>query len=172
MRHFGARGRRGRGSPRSPIRSYKKVINVLPASYGSSGFSTIVMATGKDGISAGQTANTDGDVPTGCLIKYIEIQCAFVNLVATACHISTSISYVLPAQSAVDPIAVGGDNKRNQIMHLDLFGAGDGQNTNRVYKFKIPKQFQRMSEGKTWNLTFNHSATISFSMSAIYKFYQ
>ncbi len=156
----------------APIRSFKKVIDVLPASYGGAAFSTFAIATGVDGNAANQTSNVDGNVPTGCVIKYIEFQTAFANVTPGACFISTSIQYVLPPQGAIDPVAVGGDNKRNQVMHLDLFTAGDDQNSNRVYRFKVPKKFQRMSEGKTWNFSFNHSATVSFTMKVIYKFYQ
>ncbi len=156
---------------KSIVKSYKKVLNIIPSSYGV-GFNTTTIAKGVDGASADQTSNTDGNVPTGSVLKYIEIQFACVNLAAAAAIINTSIQYVLPGQNALDPITVGGDNKRSQVLHLDMFASGDSQSVNRQYKFKIPKRFQRLSEGMSWTFSFRNSGTVTASMQMIYKFYQ
>lgn len=170
MRYRSYRGSRRR-SMSAPVRSFKKVINVIPASYGA-GFNTTVVALGTDSLTSGQTSATDGGVPTGCRIKYIEFQFAAVNLAAVACVINTSIQYVMPAQTAIDPITAGGSNRRNQVLHLDMFASGDNQNVNRVYRIKIPKKFQRLSEGMSWTFSFRNSATVTAAIQVIYKFYQ
>lgn len=172
VRHYrSSRGSRS-GSMRAPIRSYKKVLNIIPASYGA-GFVTTVLVNGTDSLAAGQTSNTDGAVPTGCIIKYIEVQQAIGALViGTPCFINTSFQYTLGGQTAKDPIVIGGDTQRNQVLHQTLFQVGADGSNSRVYRFKIPKRFQRIKEGMKWTFSWRTSATASSAMQIIYKFYQ
>ncbi len=154
-----------------PIQSFKKSINHVSASF-TAGFQQEVLATGVDSIAAGQTTLTDGNVPTGSLIKYIEIQLAIANVVEAACFVNVAIQYRLSTQTAVDPDLVGGNPQRNQVLHQELFSVGGFQNSTHKFKFKIPKKFQRMREGQIWTLAWRNSATVSREVQAIYKFYR
>ncbi len=118
-----------------------------------------------------QTANTDAKVPTGAVVKYIEVQIAIVNLVATPCYINCSIQYHLGGQSFIDPNAVGGHNQRNQVLHQDMYSVGANQNSTHKFRFKIPKKFQRVKEGMDWGLIWSTNVAVNMQMQAIYKVY-
>ncbi len=172
MRYRSYRGsRRSNGGSRPVVQSFKKVLNIVPASY-TAGFTKVRLANGQDSVAAGQTGNTDDNVPTGSIIKYIEIQFSAVNLVAAACYINTTLGYLLAGQVAKDPLTIGGNTQRNQILHQSQFVAGLSQNANRTFKFKIPKKFQRLRENMEWVFTWNTSASVSASIQVIYKFYR
>ncbi len=153
------------------IQSYKKVINVIPASYGP-GFSNIIFAQGTENATVGQNNATDGAVPTGAIIKYVEVQFNCINIVAGACFINTSLQYKLVGQNFVDPGIIGGNKQRNQVIHQQYYSAGENQSTSRTFKFKIPKRFQRVREGMDWSFTWSNSATVSAGAQVIYKFYR
>ncbi len=169
MFHRGYRGSRRRAF-RPVIKSYKKVLYGAPASFGA-GFNSIFLVQGKDNISPNQSNATDADVPTGSIVKYIEIQFAISNLVSIACFINCSIQYTLAGQSAKNPNQIGGSNQRNQVMHLDLYSVGANQNSTHKFKFKVPKQFQRVKEGMDWTLTWSNSESVTMNSQAIYKMY-
>ncbi len=155
----------------APIRSYKKIINIVEASY-ATGFTNVVFATGTDSVPAGQSSNIDGAVPTGCILKYIEVSLAINNAIAAPIFIHTSFMYLLSGQSATDPRAVGGTGSRNQVLHQSLFSLGQDQNNSRVFRFKIPKRFHRMKEGMKWNFGWSTSGSVNAELQGIYKFYQ
>ncbi len=170
MFHRGSRGTRRRGI-RPVIQSYKKILNIVDASF-SSGNNIEILATGVDSIAAGQTSATDPNVPTGSSLKYIEVQFAVNNAVAVPAYVTCSLQYKLGGQSFVDPSVAGGSNQRNQILHMDMYSVGQDQNSNHKFKFKIPKQFQRMREGMIWGLVWNNSVTVNRRILVIYKFYR
>ncbi len=153
------------------IQSYKKVLHFVNASFGA-GFTNEFVATGVDSVAAGQTSNIDPNVPTGSIIKYIEFQFAAANISSTTCFINCTIQYLLAGQSAVDPNLVGGSAQRNQVLHMDLFSVGINQNSLHKFRFKIPKQFQRMRESRKWLLSWRTSASINRELQVIYKFYR
>ncbi len=168
--------RRGfRGSRRRSIapvvQSYKKVIFFAEASQ-ASGFDGLTIVKGVDGTAAAQTSATDTDVPTGSILKYFEVQFAISNLVSTPCYINCTIQYKLVGQTFLDPVLVGGDKQRNQVLHMDMYSVGNNQNSNHKFKFKIPKQFQRVRDGMQWGVVFRTNATINRQMQVIYKFYR
>ncbi len=169
----GYRGGRRRSSSRlsSVVQSYKKVIFRIEASF-SSGFQNEQIALGVDSVAAGQTSATDPNVPTGSIIKYIEVQFAASNVVLTPCFLNCTLQYVLSGQTTVDPNLVGGHAQRNQVLHMDMFTIGEGQNSTHKFKFKIPKKFQRLREGMAWHLAWRNSATVSRQVQMIYKFYR
>ncbi len=167
----GGRGRRRRPSMQPVIRSYKKIIDLVSASY-TTGFSNFPMALGTDSVSAGQTSGVDVAVPTGCILKYIELKFVINNAVAAPIFINTSTMMVLAGQSAIDPRAVGGVGSRNQVIHQDLFGIGQDQNFTRTMKIRIPKRFQRMKEVMSWVFSWSTDGSVQFAAKAIYKFYQ
>ncbi len=144
---------------------------MIPASYGA-GFQNVIFLKGVDSTAAGQTSKTDGDVPTGAILKSVTVQFAGVNLTALACFVNMSLQYNLANQAFIDPDTVGGNHIRNQILHLKLISAGPNQNVNFSRTFKIPKRFQRVQEGKEWSFTWANTASISAKIQIIYKFYR
>ncbi len=118
-----------------------------------------------------QTNPTDGDVPTGCIIKYFEIQYACGNLSAVAGFVNCAIQYKLAGQTLIDPDVAGGDDQRNQILHMDNFAVGQNQNSTHKFKFKVPKSMQRIRQGTQWALSVSNSVTLTEQIQVIYKFY-
>lgn len=172
MRHFrGFRGSRRNSGTKPVVKSYKKVLNVLEAGY-AAGFRTIAIATGTDAIASGQTSITDAAVPTGSIIKYVEVQFSLTNVTSANIYVNTTFGYRLAGQVVVDPVLIGGNNKRNQIIHMSQNGIGTNQNFNRTFRFKIPKQFQRLREGMLWDFTWRNNASVNAQTQVIYKFYQ
>ncbi len=166
----GYRGSRRRSGPRPVIKSFKKVIFRISASF-SAGFATEQIAIGVDALAPGQVSVTDPNVPTGSIIKYIEVQFAATNVVSTPCFINCTLQYLVAGQAVINPNAVGGSNQRNQVLHMDMFTIGANQNSTHKFKFKIPKKFQRLRAGMEWQLAWTNSATVNRQMQAIYKFY-
>ncbi len=167
-----ARFRRSfRRAPMPVIVSYKKVLNDAPATRVAATNIVLNIATGVDSITRGQTSPTDGNVPTGNIIKYIEIQWAYSNPVAGVVFLNTAIQKTQTGQLAIDPRLVGGNPQRNTIFHQTQRAIGLNQNGNAVFKFKVPKKFQRMKEGDTWRFSRIGNAAFTDSVQVIYKFY-
>ncbi len=156
---------------RPVIQSFKKVLLYLEAGF-SAGFQTERIALGVDSVAAGQTGVTDTQVPTGSLIKYIEVQFAISNLVSTPCYINCTLQYILSGQTFIAPSVVGGSGQRNQVLHMDMYSVGANQNSNHKFKFKIPEKFQRLREGMAWHLTWENNASVNRQAQIIYKFYR
>ncbi len=157
--------------PRPVIQSFKKVLNFVPASF-AAGFNNQLLVIGRDGITADQSSNIDPDVPTGSIVKFFEIQFCVSNIVSTPIYINCTIQYKDSGQSFIDPDLIGGDNARNQTMHMDLFTVGANQNSTHKFKFKIPKQFQRVRAGRQWSMTWRTNGSVNQSAQIIYKFYR
>ncbi len=157
---------------RPVVQSMKYVVNYAEASRSASTNVSFTASTGKDLISAGQGSAVGRDVPTGSIIKYIEFQYVAVNLVAVALFIHSAIQLTRSSQAVIDPRVVGGDDQRNQVFHQDLFSCGKEQNVNRVYKFRVPKSFQRVREGDNWTLVTNGSQIHTSACQIIYKYYR
>ncbi len=165
------RGSRRRSGMRPVIQSYKKVINVAPASY-TAGFQNVLFAKGTDSVAQGQTSASDNAVVTGSLVKFVEVQFACVNLAAAAAFITPSLQYVLSGQTTIDPRSVGGSPQRNQVLFQTCLASGESQSVNRVFKFKIPKKFQRLKEGMEWGFVWANSATVTAVIQIVYKTYR
>jgi len=168
MYHRGFRGGRRRSSAPKPVtRTYKKVLNFADASF-SAGFQQEQFALGVDGVAITQGSATDGNVPTGSKIKFVEFQFAVHNSVETPCFINCTLQYRLSGQTVQDPDLIGGNAQRNQVLHQDLFSVGALQNSTHKFKFKIPPKFQRLREGMAWSLTWSNSATVNRECQIIY----
>ncbi len=171
MRHFrGFQGSRSRSTPRPVLNSYKKVLKFAPASF-AAGFNNMFLIQGLDGITPKQTSSTDGQVPTGAVVKFIEVQFAVNNAVSTPVFVNCTLQYNDSTQVMQDPDTIGGNAQRNQCLHMDLFSVGQNQNSTHKFKFKIPKKFQRIRDGRDWALTWSNSNSVNVAMQAIYKFY-
>ncbi len=79
--------------------------------------------------------------------------------------------YTVNNAAGLDPTTVGGDTARNQVIHQSKYAIGPDSNGSRVYRFKIPKKFQRIREGRRWTFTWRTSATVTSSIMSIYKVY-
>lgn len=171
MRRFRRSGRRS-SRLGSVIQSYKKVLNHAPASVAAATQSNKSISTGVDSVAAGQTSVTDAQVPTGSIIKFVEIQLSVQNLVNVAAFGHVAIQLLHSGQGQVAPNASGGSAQRNQVFHLDMFSVGQNQNVNRKYRFKIPPKFQRVREGDTWQISFTCDQIRTEAYQMIYKFYR
>ncbi len=166
-RHY-RRMRRTRGL-RPVTKTYKKVLTFAPASHPAVTKIDFPLVLGVDSISPGQGGVTDATVPTGSIIDYIEINYSFINITGGADFMSICIQQTLVGQTTLDPRVVGGNMQRNQVFHQEIFSMGNDQNGNRVYRFKIPKRFQRVREGMAWTFTALNSGTFSDNCQVIYK---
>ncbi len=167
--------RNSRSRPRmvgSVIQSYKKVLNEGGTSRAAATDLSIAIATGVDSVAAGQTSATDGNVPTGCVIKAFEIQYSSQNLVNVASFLNWTVQKIHSGQTPITPLGVGGNAQRNQCHRQGLYCMGQFQSANRTIKFLVPKKFQRMREGDGWRFTRNCSTIFTDAIQVIYKFYR
>ena len=153
------------------IQSYKKVLTHAPASSAASQID-YDLSSGVDSVAAGQTSGTDANVPTGAVLKYIEIQYSVQNLVSVAATQYLCIQRVHSGQSNINPSAVGGHAQRNQVHWQLLKMCGQDQNNNMTIRFKVPKKFQRVREGDKWVLSVYTDVTHTHACQVIYKFYR
>ncbi len=153
-------------------RTYKKVLNFAAVSTGAGVQFDYLLAKGVDSLTLGQSGATDATIPTGSKIQYIEIALADSNIVAAAAFVNLVIQYTLNAQSLVPPNAVGGNPQRNQVLHQQLFVMGQNQNSNHLFRFKIPGKFQRIKEGMEWNVSTISTGSHVHAMQVIYKVLQ
>ncbi len=168
----GSRGSRRGSSPRAVVQSFKKVINIAPASIVASTNITASISTGVDSVAAGQTSAVDSNVPTGSVIRFIEIQWAAQNLVNVAAFAFLSIQRTHSGQGVINPQVVGGDPQRNQVHFQRILCIGQNQNVNFVMKFKVPKKYQRVRDGDTWKFTIQSTQIATVATQIIYKFYR
>ncbi len=166
------RGGRRNGAIRPVIQSFKKVINHAPTSRAAAATVVFPVVTGVDSIAAGQTRPVDTNVPTGCLVKYIEFQYTQGNLVLINQFNHILIGKIHSGQTLPAPNVVGGSPLRNQVFRQDHFTIGQQQSSVKKYKFKIPPRFQRMREGDEWQFITTADAIGVNSLQAIYKFYR
>ncbi len=166
----GNRGRRSMGV--NPIQSYKKVLNFAPTSRAAAATIVQVLVQGVDSTAAGQTAPTDPLVPTGAIVKWIEIHFSWTNLVSISHFMHMSIQHLRSGQASISPLLVGGDPQRNQVNWQMMRAIGKDQNANIVIKFKVPLSMQRVRDGDKWDFVFNGSTVYTNATQVIYKFYR
>lgn len=154
------------------IQSYKKVLNIAPTSRAASTDHLILLVRGQDSVAAGQTSVTDANVPTGAIIKFIEIEYSAVNLVDVSAFHHLSVQRTDSGQSPISSNAVGGDPQRNQVHLQAMMSLAPSQNNNRKILFKIPAKFQRVKEGSSWWYTYTCDQVFSDAIQIIYKFYR
>lgn len=163
--------RRRMSMPRQVIQSYKKVLNIAPATI-AAGSNNNIFVTGVDSVAAGQASPIDSGVPTGSIIKFIEIQIACGQIVGGSVFIHYSLQLLRSGQSSVPSNVVGGSNRRNQVLHQNFYQLGINQNFNRTLKMKIPRMFQRIREGDLWLLEMTNSNSLAIGFQIIYKFFR
>lgn len=164
-----------RGSQRglgTVVQSFKKVINHAPASRSAAATINMPIATGVDSVAAGQTSAIDVDVPTGSVIKYVEIQFVVANLVSVANYMWVSLIHLRSGQGNVAPDVVGGNPQRNQIHRQKLYAVGANQSSTLIWKIKIPRKYQRVREGDQWRFLSLGNNIHNSAAQIIYKFYR
>ncbi len=166
------RNYRSRGASPVVIQSFKKVLNDAPTSRVPATNIVLNLAKGVDSVAAGQTGVIDADVPTGCVIRSIEIQWSYANLSGGNCFIHTTIQKLRSGQGGIAANLVGGNPQRNQVFHQTMRSIGTDQNGNAVFRLKIPKMFQRMREGDVWQFSRTGTAVYTDALQVIYKFYR
>ncbi len=152
------------------IQSYKQVRTDAPASRLANTSIPTVLVKGVDNY-AGPTAAFN-EVPTGAIVKYIDIQHSCSNLVSNNQFFWITIQHTHSTQNTIDERTVGGDPQRNQVFMQKLFMLGKDQNSNRNYRFKIPKKFQRVRESDEWVFTRQSDKVFTDTLLTIYKFYR
>ncbi len=166
------RRRSGRSMPSQVIQSYKKVLNYAPTSHAASTVINTPLSLGVDSVAAGQTGPTDASVPTGAIITSILIQCSLGNLADLVSFFNYTIQRKLSGQSNVSSILVGGNPLRNQIHKQGQVTMGQNQNRDITILFKVPKPYQRVREGATWDFNFIGNTIFTSTVQVIYKFYR
>ncbi len=153
------------------VQSYKKVLNFAPVSQGA-GSRNIIFTIGQDSVAAGQTTPTDANIPTGAVVKFVEIQMSLGQIVGGAVFAHCSIQQIRSGQSSIPSNIIGGNPQRNQVFHQFMYQLGINQNFNRTIKFKVPGRFQRVREGDFWVFEITTSNTLTQAFQIIYKFYR
>ncbi len=154
------------------IQSFKKVINHALTSRAAGASIGHPLVTGVDSVAAGQTGPTDTNVPTGSVIRFVEVQYSWTNLVSVSHIINGMIQFQRSGSAIVDPILVGGNPNRNQIMNQFMRSVGQNQNGNITIRVKVPSIYQRIREGDVWTLVTNATQVYSDQVQAIFKFYR
>lgn len=157
--------------PAAPIQSFKQVRNDAEASRAAATTHNFVLVSGVDNYT-GPSTPANNEVPTGAVIKYIDIQIAVANLVSVASMLAIVVEHLRSGQSPINPDAVGGNANRNQV-HLQLLKVlGKDQSNNYHIRFKVPRKFQRVREGDSWNLLLRCTTVFTSAQLTIYKFYR
>ncbi len=150
------------------MRVYKKQLNHTVAS--SALFTQDNLCVGVDSLALGQTSITDGNVPTGSKIKGFLIMLSITNPGTTSVEWGANLQYLVSGQSSgIDPLAVGGNPQRNQVIRSWHGIIAQDSMTNINVFVKIPRQFQRMKEGMIWRIGISSSAAREQAIQTIYK---
>ncbi len=158
--------------PRGSTRSVKYIVDIAGASE-AAGFQAHTIALGTDNATLGQTGPTDVAVPTGSKIVLLDIRMPKVNLGAgTANFIHWALERTLAGQSLVNPSLMGGHSNRTSVLLSGVIGLGAGQNNSLHIRYKVPKKFQRVSEGLVWTIAFNNGLACSAIYQFMYKVFQ
>ncbi len=168
------RGYRGgrRNGMRPVIQSMKYVVEEAPAALAAAANNDLVISTGEDAVAAGQSSVVDTGLPTGSIIKAINIDFAIQNLVLIAGFYWLSIQLVRANQAIISPRAVGGNPQRNQVFFQAMRSIGQQQNGNFHKLFKIPGRFQRVRDGDEWHLVVQSDVITTQAAEFVYKFYR
>ncbi len=157
---------------RPVIQSQKMQVFVASASVAAATVVNNQISVGTDAVAAGQTGVTDSAVPTGAIIKYIEIHYVSGNLVLINNFVNWIIQRAHSGQSPISPLAVGGSPQRNQVFKSGMFALGQQQNSTHVIRFMVPKPYQRVREGDKWFFTTVGVAIHTDQVNIHYKYYR
>jgi len=162
--------RRRSSSLGTVIKSYKKVLFFAPQSI-VPGITQDELIQGVDSLASGQANQTDSLVPTGVIVKALDIQFNMSNTGQQTTSIVMSLQHLHAGQSIIDPRTQGGNPQRNQVFFTKSLFIGENQQVNTHIKFKIPKKYQRVREGDKWTWVFVADEAFSAQNLIIYKTY-
>jgi len=161
---------RRRTSGMNPIQSYKQVSVDGPASRAAATNIIHSYLAGVDNYAGPTAANSE--VPTGARVMSVLVMATFSNLVG----ISALLHFDLQCHRANTPIVVpgvqGGNPERNTVIHTRMFFIGQNQNTSLMFRVKIPRIYQRIREGDSFNIVYRCDAIFTSATQVIYKFYR
>lgn len=163
--------RRGRSQVRlgSIIQSFKQIFIDGPASRAAATNIESNFLIGVDNYT-GPVANQQ--VPTGAVVKSIDLQIGMSNLVLVSANFVWTLQLLRSNQGAITPNSQGGDNQRNQVIYTRNVFVGQNQNYNPHVRIKIPPKFQRIREGDLWKIVSRADAVHASVIQVIYKFYR
>ncbi len=98
--------------------------------------------------------------------------CAFTNLVSVSALLHLHIQFQRAGSPLVTPGAVGGDANRNQVMSTRMVFLGQNQNSNFMFRVKVPTIYQRIRETDTWSIVYRSDAVFASATQVIYKYYR
>ncbi len=150
------------------MRTFKKQLNFIFVSSASLTADTLIQ--GVDSTALGQTTITDAAVPTGSKIKGILIMLGLSAPSTTSVEVGVNLQYLLAGQATnVDPLAVGGNAQRNQVIKSWHFLVAQDSMVNFTQFVKIPRMFQRIRENMLWRLVISSSSSREQGHQSIYK---
>ncbi len=154
----------------NPIQSFKQITIDGPASRAAATNIVHDIVVGVDNYT-GPTANNN-EVPTGAKIMSILVLATFTNLVSISSLLHFNIMMVRGGAPSPTPGAVGGSNQRNTVVFTHMAFLGQNQNSNFVFRIKVPRIYQRIREGDTFKIKYRTDTTFASATQAIYKFYR
>ncbi len=154
----------------SPIQSYKNIPIDGPASRAAATNIFHQVLIGVDDYS-GPTASNNA-VPTGAKVSSLLIFACFTNLASVSSLLHFNIQILRAGQLIVTPGAVGGDPQRNQVVFTHMAFLGKDQNSNFVFRIKIPPGMQRVREGDSWLIVYRSDTVFASATQSIYKHYR
>ncbi len=154
----------------NPIQSIKQVSVDGPASRAAATNIVHTFVSGVDNFTGPGAGNNS--VPTGAKIMNIIILVCFTNLVSVSSLLHLNIQMRRAGIAGITPGNVGGASQRNTVIFTDMKFLGQNQNSNFIYRLKIPKLFQRIREGDTWEIRYRADTVFASTTQVIYKFYR
>ncbi len=125
---------------------------------------------GADSTALGQTTITDAIIPTGSKIRGVLLQLGLANPSTTNIEVGVNFQYLVAGQTvSVDPLAVGGNAQRNQVIKSWHFMIAQDTMANINQFVRIPKQFQRIRENMVWRIVISSSSSREQAHQTIYK---
>ncbi len=159
-----------RNTGMSPIQSYKQISVDGPASRAAATNITHGIVIGVDNYTGPSAANNE--VPTGAKVMSVLIMVAFTNLVSVSSLLHLNVQCRRTGIALVTPGAIGGDPNRNTVIFTDMRFLGQDQNSNFIWRLKIPPIYQRIREGDNWQIVYRTDTTFASATQVIYKFYR
>ncbi len=154
----------------NPIQSYKQITIDGPASRAAATNIFHPVVIGVDNYTGPSAANNE--VPTGAKIMSVLIMVAFTNLVSISSLLHLNFTCLRAGIPSITPGAVGGSPQRNTVIFTDMRFLGQDQNSNFIWRLKIPKIYQRIREGDVFQLVYRTDTVFASASQCIYKFYR
>ncbi len=162
--------RRSRSMALTPINSYKQITVDGPASRAAATTIFHRIVRGVDNYSGPSAANDE--VPTGAKIFSILVFACFTNLVGISSLLHLNVNMLRAGAPSPTPGVVGGFAGRNTVVMTQMKFLGKDQNSNFMWRIKVPKVFQRIREGDEFFIFYRTDTVFASATQAIYKFYR